>query len=129
MKTTLFILTLLLFLGCDNKKEKKNDNYGNNTTPEKKYDDNVNKNSEPPYYIAYKEDQNGTVYITDSDQDIDRLIVDLRPLGVEVGLLERDYWKDQKCRRMSAKKCAAGNCVVGSCTLTNIGGWNVCRCQ
>jgi len=126
MKVTLFLFAFLLFLGCDNDKTKKQ------ATEEKK--DNTERietvePKEPDFYIAFKEDKDRTVYLTDTDEDIDRLIVDLRPLGVEVALLERDYWRDQRCRKMSARKCAQGNCVVGGCNLVVVGGWNVCRCQ
>ena len=124
MKVTLFLITFLLFLGCENAKNKKE------VQEEKKEDTKrVEVVKEPPFYIAFKEEKDRTVYITDTDEDIDRLIVDLRPLGVEVGLLERDYWKDERCRKMSARKCAQGNCVVGNCNLVLVGGWNVCRCQ
>jgi hypothetical protein len=129
MKVTMFLIAFLLFLGCENDKSKKE------ATEEKKDNTERNDNTErvevvkePPFYIAFKEDKDRTVYITDTDEDIDRLIVDLRPLGVDVALLEPDFWRDERCRKMSARKCAQGNCVVGNCNLVQVGGWNVCRC-
>ena len=125
MKVTLFFIAFLLFLGCENSKGKKE------VTEEKKEDNaqRVEVVKEPPFYIAFREDKDRTVYLTDSDEDIDRLIIDLRPLDVEVELLDRPYWRDERCRKMSARKCAQGDCVVGSCALVQVGGWNVCRCQ
>lgn len=126
----MLMFALLLFFGCQNNRD--NNDKDNKVTSDEK--PNVEKqetrqNDEPAVYIAFREDKNGTVYLTDSDADIDRLIVDLRPLGVDVEILEPKYWRDERCRKMSARKCAAGNCVVGNCVLTEIGGWNVCRCQ
>lgn len=128
MKPALFLLAFLLFLGCDDSKNKKA-NAEEKRDNDEKVVERKETRPEPAFYIAFKEDKNGPVYITDSDEDIDRLIVDLRPLGVEVALLERDYWKDQRCRKMSARKCAQGDCVIGSCKLVRVGDWNVCRCE
>src|SRR5688500_289360 len=128
MKQTLFFIAFLLFLGCEAKNKKDNADYKEDDT--KKEDNNERVVvKEPPVYIAFREDPNGTVYLTDTDDDIDRLIVDLRPLGVEVALLEREYWRDERCRRMSARRCNQGNCVVGNCNQVVVGGWTVCRCE
>ena len=130
MKPALVMIAFLLFLGCDNDRTKndndKNDNGKKDNTEQK---DNTVVVKEPDVYIAWREDANGTVYLTDSDQDIDRLIVDLRPLGVDVVMLEPKYWREEACRKMSARKCAVGDCVIGNCGNAVVGGWNVCRCQ
>lgn len=131
MKPTMLMFALLLFFGCQNNRDNNNDK-DNKATSDEKPDVEIKETrqqDEPAVYIAFREDENGTVYLTDSDDDIDRLIVDLRPLGVEVALLEPKYWREDRCRKMSARKCAVGDCVVGNCELTEIGGWNVCRCR
>ncbi|MEO7906513.1 MAG: hypothetical protein ABIT06_06040 [Saprospiraceae bacterium] len=127
MKVTLFFIAFLLFSGCENSKGKKD--ISEEKEEKKENTDRVEPVKEPDFYIAFKEDKGKTVYLTDSDEDVDRLIVDLRPLGVEVALLERPYWREDRCRKMSARKCVQGDCVVGNCALTEVGGWNVCRCQ
>ena len=127
MKVTLFLLALLLFTGCDDRKDKKDvadekmEKEDNNKV--EKEDNTVRvPDNEPDTYIAFKDDQGKTIYLTDSDEDVDRLIV-------EVALLERPYWREQRCRKMSARKCVQGDCVAGNCSLVEVGGWNVCRCQ
>ena len=129
MKVTLFFIAFLLFLGCENAKSKKDAEVQVKEEKKEEPTPRTEEVKEPPFYIAFKEDGDRTVYLTDSDEDIDRLIVDLRPLDVEVALLERPYWRDERCRKMSARKCAQGNCVVGDCKLVVVGGWNVCRCE
>lgn len=128
MKVMVFFIAFLLMLGCENSKK---DNVKVEVKEEKKEDNTprVEPVKEPDFYIAFREEKDRTVYLTDSDEDIDRLIVDLRPLDVEVALLERPYWRDERCRKMSARKCAQGNCVIGNCKLVEVGGWNVCRCE
>ena len=130
MKVTLFFIAFLLMLSCENSKTKKDD-ANVEVKEEKKVDDTprAEPDREPDTYIAFREDGDRTVYLTDSDEDIDRLIIDLKPLDVEVALLERPYWRDERCRKMSARKCAQGNCVIGDCKLVVVGGWNVCRCE
>ena len=130
MKSIPFFIAFFLLFGCENSKKDNDASKEENTAVEEKADDRkeVEVVKEPPFYIAFREEPGGTVYLTDSDDDIDRLIVDLRPLGVEVALLEPSYWKDPNCRRMSARKCSGG-CEGGNCVLVMAGNWNVCRCQ
>jgi hypothetical protein len=133
MKKLIWILPLLVLLACkpedrNNDKDKDNDGVAdrkeNNDPPQAN-----TKADEPGVYIAFREDANGTVYLRDTDEDIDRLIVDLRPLDVEVDLLDRGYWRDNRCRQMSARKCVQGDCVAGNCEQVVLGGWTVCRCK
>jgi hypothetical protein len=135
MKILLWILPLFLLMpGCKSDRDRDaNDNTNDNRTVEEtRTDENVNRNTqpdEPDTYIAFREDANGTVYLRDTDEDIDRLIIDLRPLDVEVALLERGYWRDNRCRQMSGRQCVAGDCVVGNCEQVVVAGWTVCRCR
>ena len=125
MKILFLVLPFVLLLGCKPEKEK-------NANDDNDKQDNVQRKDAPPepdVYIAFREDPNGTIYLRDNDEDIDRLIVDLRPLEVEVDLLDRAYWRDNRCRQMSARKCVAGDCVAGNCEQVVLGGWTVCRCR